>query len=504
MLSRCLPTTTIRRHATLVPKGIDSSWRHAITLKNDSVNAIVHLASEDASGVLADGPLHKVAIAVKDNICTSSMPTTCSSHMLEDFRSPYNATVVRLLTEAGADLIGKTNLDEFGMGSLNTYSIHGPVVNPFQLANQNESWEMREKRAAGGSSGGSAAAVAADMCYAALGTDTGGSIRLPASYCGVTGFKPSYGLISRYGVVSFADSLDCVGVIAKTTKRVRRVAEAIMAPDPRDPTSASHTLRSNASSHSPPLSAAHLKGLRVGVPEEYFPSELDTSVITPTRRVLSALESLGATIVSVSLPSTPYALSAYYVIACAEASSNLARYDGVEYGLNVTAQRTRSGDTAMRSYAATRSQGFGAEVRKRILLGTYALRADAFDNYFQQALRVRQLVRDDFNKTFRSPDVRFMDSPSTAAPDRPDVDIIVHPTAIQPAPLICDDVKKNGLDAYVQDVLTVPASLAGLPALSIRGGDTDGWPIGVTIVGQWGSDDMVLRVGEMVDMTLYD
>ncbi|KAF9494899.1 amidase signature enzyme [Pleurotus eryngii] len=506
MLSRCLPTTTIRRHAsTFGPKGTDSLWRQAIIDKNDSINAIVHLASEDGSGALTDGPLQKVAIAVKDNICTKSMPTTCSSAMLEDFRSPYDATVVRLLKEAGADLVGKTNLDEFGMGSLNTYSIHGPVVNPFQLPNENSSWESREKRSAGGSSGGSAAAVAAGMCYAALGTDTGGSIRLPASYCGVTGFKPSYGLISRYGVVSFADSLDCVGVIAKTTKRVRTVAEVIMVPDPRDPTSASHALRSNASSHSPRLSAAHLNGLRVGVPAEYFPSELVTSVITPTRRVLSALQSLGATIVSVSLPSTPYALSAYYVIACAEASSNLARYDGVEYGLNVTVQRTRSGDTAMRSYATTRTQGFGAEVRKRILLGTYALRADAFDNYFQQALRVRQLVRDDFNKTFRSPDVRFVESPLAAAPDQPGVDIIVHPTAIQPAPLIDGNVKQ-GLDAYVQDVLTVPASLAGLPALSIRSEssirDSHGWPIGVTIVGQWGSDDMVLRVGEMVDVSL--
>ncbi|KDQ26503.1 hypothetical protein PLEOSDRAFT_1113095 [Pleurotus ostreatus PC15] len=486
------------------------------------MNAIVHVASEDASEALANGPLQKVAIAVKDNICTKSMPTTCSSAMLKgqnklsfflfphvtqkccvDFRSPYDATVVRLLKEAGADLVGKTNLDEFGMGSLNTYSIHAPVVNPFQLPNEDSSWESREQRSAGGSSGGSAAAVAADMCYAALGTDTGGSIRLPASYCGVTGFKPSYGLISRYGVVSFADSLDCVGVIAKTTKRVRAVAEVIMVPDARDPTSASHALRSNASSHSPRLSATHLDGLRVGVPAEYFPSELATSVITPTRRVLSALQSLGATIVSVSLPSTPYALSAYYVIACAEASSNLARYDGVEYGLNVTVQRTRSGDTAMRSYAATRTQGFGAEVRKRILLGTYALRADAFDNYFQQALRVRQLVRDDFNKTFRSPDVRFMVSPPAA--DQHGVDIIVHPTAIQPAPLI-EDNTKQGLDAYVQDVLTVPASLAGLPALSIRSEssirDSHGWPIGVTIVGQWGSDDMVLRVGEMVDMSL--
>ncbi|KAJ8514302.1 hypothetical protein ONZ45_g8160 [Pleurotus djamor] len=422
--------------------------------------------------------------------------------MLRDFTSPYDATVVRLLREAGADLMGKVNLDEFGMGSMTKYSIHGPVVNPFQSPNTSTEGDQ-ERRSAGGSSGGSAAAVAADI---ALGTDTGGSIRLPASYCGVTGFKPSYGLISRHGVISFADSLDCVGVISKTTEGIRNVTDVIMAHDPRDPTSVPSDTRNTALSLFPTFKAASLAGLRVGVPKEYFPSELSPSVVSPTRRVLSVLESHGATIVPVSLPSTPYALSAYYVISSAEASSNLARYDGVEYGLNVMTQRTRSSGITMRNYAASRSEGFGPEVRKRILLGTYALRADAFDNYFQQALRVRQLVRNDFNAIFRAPDVRFTSS-SLPTSAETTVDIIIHPTAIQSAPLLepphGDDC--DGLDAYVQDVLTVPASLAGLPALSIPAGKTadqkeDPWPVGVTIAGQWGSDQMILDIGQILDI----
>ncbi|KAF9068365.1 amidase signature domain-containing protein [Rhodocollybia butyracea] len=411
--------------------------------------------------------------------------------MLRDFTSPFDATVVRLVSNAGAEIIGKTNCDEFGMGSLNIHSIHGPVVNPFQVESQ---------RAAGGSSGGSAAAVAAGLCTAALGTDTGGSIRLPASYCGVVGFKPSYGLVSRYGVVSYADSLDTVGVLAQDVSQVVQVFEQINKYDYNDPTSIDERTRNRAQIFAKERynlwNHEDLKGLRIGVPQEYFPSELSSSsnpILSSTRHVLSLLQSLGATICSVSLPSTKYALSAYYVIASAEASSCLSRYDGVQYG-------------------------FGREVRKRILLGTYALSADAFDNYFLQAQRVRQLVRDDFDRVFSMPNVLYADSSFSLnengeAAASTGIDVLIHPSAIRTAPPLedarNDSSERDTLQDYVQDVLTVPASLAGLPALSIPMRTTtdladsassasnkpeeENWPIGISVVGQWGSDDLVMK-----------
>ncbi|KAL0953923.1 hypothetical protein HGRIS_005088 [Hohenbuehelia grisea] len=345
----------------------------------------------------------------------------------------------------------------------------------------------------------------------ALGTDTGGSIRLPASYCGVVGYKPSYGLISRHGVVSFADSLDCVGILAKDVATVQRLNSVISAFDPRDPTALPVEIRRKAYDAYTTRTPGSFEGIRFGIPQEYFPSELSPTALEPTSRVLETLKSLGGTLVPVSLPSTPYALSAYYVIASAEASSNMARYDGVQYGLKVKPEPSAlEGDASNRGkvdirdiYAQTRSTGFGPEVRKRILLGTYALRADAFDNYFQQALRVRHLVRDDFNRVFRVPDARFEESiPVETDCNSPDIDFLVHPTAICPAPLLSEAPNSQGsLDTYVQDVLTVPASLAGLPAVSLpvssesdSGERGDGWPMGVSIVGQWGCDETLLNV----------
>ncbi|KAJ8591548.1 amidase signature enzyme [Rhizopogon salebrosus TDB-379] len=480
---------------------------------NESTNALVSFSTEENPN--PRGPLSSLTVAVKDNICTTALPTTCSSGMLRHFTSPFDATAVELLKAGGANIIGKANCDEFGMGqadpslyqlSLNVNSIHGPVVNPHRtLSEKFIPWAERERRSAGGSSGGSAAAVAAGMCDAALGTDTGGSVRLPASYCGVTGLKPSYGLISsRWGVVSFADSLDCVGVLGKSIDTVKVVFDSISSYDPKDPTAATPRIRERARASLEALSLdfdadssnPDLSALRIGIPQEYFPTELDTTIVTAVRNVLERLSSLGAQLIPVSLPSTPYALSAYYVIASAEASSNLARYDGVQYGTRSPLPHGADKSKPSNVYAHTRSTGFGAEVQKRILLGTYALTADAFDNYFLQAQRVRQLIKRDFDSAFRVPNAQLSRSP----PNPDGVDILLHPSAIRTAPPLDSDAA-SGLGPYLQDVMTVPASLAGLPALSVPAESGDGWPVGISVVGQWGSDELVMRVGKIIQQT---
>ncbi|KAJ8079562.1 Trimeric GatFAB AmidoTransferase(AdT) complex subunit [Marasmius tenuissimus] len=547
---RCLSTSTFNP-------------RSAIYEKNASVNAFVHIheppPSLEGQTFETTTPIAKslqwTTVAVKDNICTSDMPTTCSSTMLENFTSPFDATVVKLLKNAGADIVGKTNCDEFGMGSMNTHSIHGPVVNPYQTSQsaKSTSWRNREKRVAGGSSGGSAAAVAADMCdvcvilrfpsiykflkvvNSALATDTGGSIRLPASYCGVVGLKPSYGLISRYGVISYADSLDCVGLMAKSIFQARRAFGACYStwdphervlkprgpdildvPDPEDPTSVSKHLRESASKllrDSSPLnqsSTSEQPKLRVGVPQEYFAQELSPVVQKSVRKALQALQNLGVQIIPVSLPSTSYALSAYYVLASAEASSNLARYDGIEYGLRATPPPGSDLTKTSKVYSHTRIQGFGDEVRKRILLGTYSLTADAFDNYFLQAQKVRQLVRNDFDSVFRWPNLRVSTCEPTVSMEG--VDVLIHPSTIRTAPRLPSMGQNSveSLDTYLQDVLTVPASLAGLPVLNVPvpveteddADEAEEWPIGISIVGQWGCDRLVMNVGIIAEAAM--
>ncbi|KAK2464004.1 hypothetical protein APHAL10511_003948 [Amanita phalloides] len=474
----------VRRHSSV-------NWRKVIADKNPSINAFVCISPENAEKRKPDGSskLRGLGMAIKDNICTADMRTTCSSKMLMDFTSPFDATVVQLLRQAGADILGKTNCDEFGMGSLNINSAHGPVVNPLSFGGV--------PRSAGGSSGGSAAAVASGMCFAALGTDTGGSIRLPASYCGVVGLKPSYGLLSRWGIVSFADSLDCVGIFAANVQDTKRVFDILNVYDDKDPTAAPEDVRRRADLDTRARmgewgeSDRSLKGLRIGVPREYFPAELSPVITERVREILSGLESMGATIVPVSLPSTSYALSAYYVIASAEASSNMARYDGVEYGFQVRPPLGADLTKTAGVYAHTRTGGFGREVRKRVLLGTYALTADAFDNYFLQAQKVRQLVKEDFNSVFVLPD--HLNNRLGVGGG---VDVLIHASAIGTAPVLDDG---GGLAAYVQDIMTVPASLAGLPAISVAGGKgADGWPAGISVVGQWGSEGMVTRVGGIV------
>jgi len=481
--------------------------RQIIEEINPSVNAFVHVSPTPTSSS-KELSLSGLTVAVKDNIATSSLPTTCSSAMLRDFVSPFDATVVKLLQNSGADIIGKTNCDEFGMGSLNIHSIHGPVRNPFNLSPEKH---FDQERSPGGSSGGSAAAVAAGMCDAALGTDTGGSVRLPASYCGVVGLKPSYGLVSRWGVVSYADSLDCVGVLASTIHTTKRVFDAIALHDELDPTAAPHEIRETATrvtrekAGSVQSATSILKGLKIGIPQEYFPSELSPQIIEHVRSVLTALKANGAIIVPVSLPSTSYALSSYYVLASAEASSNMARYDGIQYGSYVKPAPGTNPRKTSNVYAQTRSAGFGLEVQKRILLGTYSLSADAFDNYFLQAQRVRQLIKNDFDRAFSIPNY-FSDSPALENPSG-GVDVLIHPSTIQTAPILgLNNSEDSSLNSYVQDVLNVPASLAGLPALSVpirrsmRGTTHDDWwPVGISVVGQWGTDEMVLLVGGAIE-----
>ncbi|KAF7790229.1 hypothetical protein EIP86_001181 [Pleurotus ostreatoroseus] len=397
--------------------------------------------------------------------------------MLKTFKSPFDATVVRLLYEAKAEIVGKANCDEFGMGSLNVYSVHGPTVNPYQPASSSAPWIDRERRSAGGSSGGSAAAVSAGMCHV-------------------------------WGVVSYADSLDCVGIIGANVDYIKRTFEVLAKRDDKDPTAASQQTKDTATSMCLERTQQwdfgnSLKGLRIGIPQEYFPAEVDHSILAPLRRVVEACEQRGATIVPVSLPSTPYALSAYYVIASAEASSNLARYDGIEYGLRVDPPLGADKTKTARVYAHSRSAGFGPEVQRRILLGTYALTADAFDNYFLQAQRVRTLIRNDFDRVFRAANVLSL--PDTSPPKASGVDVLMHPSAIRTAPPLPDpssdvNVPNDSLTAYVQDVLTVPASLAGLPAMSVPAGlGEDEWPVGVSVVGQWGCDEMVLKVGKAIE-----
>ncbi|KZT55257.1 amidase signature enzyme, partial [Calocera cornea HHB12733] len=442
-----------------------------------------------------------LCVAVKDNLCSYWLPTTAGSLALSNFHSPYNSTPLRLLLRAHAHLLGKTNMDEFGMGSFGVHSASGPVQNP--------RWEGR---VAGGSSSGSAAAVAGGLCDVALGTDTGGSIRLPASYCSIYGLKPSSGLISRHGLISYADSLDTVGLLARSVRVLQRTFGIVNEWDEKDPTSAPKEVREAAAQQARERLqelGQGVTGLRVGVPAEFCPSELSASALAPLRTALRALRAQGAHLIPVRLPSTPYALSAYYVLASAEASSNLARYDGVRYGFRgAVAREEERGDTA-RMYARMRTAALGGEVRKRLLLGTYALTADAFDNYFLQAQRVRKLVKNDFDTVFRAPNVlSFPPSAALPGPNEQGVDVLLHASAIGPAPRMEDVQKQAGreLDAYVQDVLSVPASLAGVPALSVPvSGEGEGeGSVGVSVVGQWGWDELVMRVGEVIGDKIDD
>lgn len=432
-------------------------------------------------------------IAVKDNIVTASQPTTAASKVLSGFTSPFDATVVKLLQDAGASISSKANLDEFGMGSHSQTAFNSPVVSPFS--------RNGEPLSPGGSSGGSAVAVATGEAWAALGTDTGGSVRLPAAYCGVVGFKPSYGLLSRWGVIQYANSLDTVGVLAGNVVDAAKLFRVLNVYDKNDPTSVSDAVRQRLTGHG----GSKRKGLRIGVPDEYNIEELTAPVRRAWKSTLSRLQKAGHTIVPVSLPATRQALSAYYVLAPAEASSNLAKYDGIRYG-----NRTSGPDALPKEdlplYAQTRGEGFGDEVRRRILLGAYALSSEAIDNYFIQAQKVRRLVQQDFDRVFAAQNP-LLNSAESHANDG--VDFLITPTAPRLPPTLAELKRQTTVEGYMLDVFTVPASLAGLPALSVpvplpekarKDMDADDvQSVGMQVIGQYGSDEGVLELGRTLE-----
>ncbi len=387
------------------------------------------------------GPLHDIPVAIKDNIATLRMPTSCGSRILEGYVSPYEATVVSRLRAAGAVVACKTNMDEFAMGSSTEHSAFGPARNP-----------VDPTRVPGGSSGGSAAAVAAGVVPIALGSETGGSVRQPAAFCGVVGVKPTYGRVSRFGLVAFASSLDQVGVFGRTVDDSALAMEIIAGRDPMDATSADIPVPEYRTAARRPVST-----LTIGRPREYFPAELDPAIRARCDEVLEGLKAQGATIRDVSLPHSSLAIPVYYIIAPAEASSNLARFDGVRYGLRVT------GDGLTAMYEATRSKGFGAEVTRRILLGTYVLSAGYYDAYYKKAQQVRELITDDFRRVFAS-----------------GVDVLFTPTT--PTPAFKIGAVSDPYEMYLNDIFTCTANLAGNPAISVPIGTVNGLPIGGQII----------------------
>ncbi|EMC93063.1 hypothetical protein BAUCODRAFT_37981, partial [Baudoinia panamericana UAMH 10762] len=458
--------------------------------RQHALNAIV---SEGANGSpeLSTGALVGKKIAVKDNIVAKDLPTTAASKILSGYQSPFDATVVRLLREHGASITSKTNLDEFGMGSHSQHSAHGAVLSPFSRGGVPLS--------PGGSSGGSAVTVASGDCWAALGTDTGGSVRLPAAYTGVVGFKPSYGLLSRWGVIQYANSLDTVGILAGNVGVVREVFGVLDVYDAMDPTSLSSSTRRRVALNA----GMRTETLRIGIPVEYNIQELSPTVRGAYVRALQHLRSVGHTLHPVSLPSTRQALSTYYVLAPAEASSNLAKYDGIRYGHRTFGPDARPKE-GLPLYTPTRGEGFGDEVKRRILLGAYTLSSGAIDNYFIQAQKVRRLVQRDFDKAFslRNP---LLDAPTTteSGDEIAGVDVLITPTAPTLPPTVEEVRRQSPVESYMNDVFTVPASLAGLPAVSVpvrlsdeeRAGmeETDVRSVGLQVIGQFGDDERVLR-----------
>ena len=413
-------------------------------------------------------PLDGIAMAVKDNYCTNGVRTTAGSRMLENFVPTYDATVIRRLREAGAVILGKANMDEFAMGSSTETSYFGTTINPAgtRLGLDN--------LVAGGSSGGAAAAVSAGLVLAALGSDTGGSIRQPASFCGVVGMKPSYGVCSRWGIIAYGSSLDQAGAFAHSVADVATVMDAISGPDSADSTSwqGGRIDFSGAAARRP-------KKLRIGFPKEVLALDATADVDAVWSRAESVAREIGAEIVELSLPSLKHALPAYYIIALCEASSNLARYDGVRYG-----HRAENPQDLTDLYERTRAQGFGAETRRRILLGTYALSAGYYDAYYLKALKVRRIIADEFRSAFTQADVLFMPTTPSAA-----FEIGAH--------------SGDPVEMYLQDIYTVPVNLAGLPALSLPAArDARGMPLGLQIVGPQFGDESVMAAAAAVEVAL--
>jgi aspartyl-tRNA(Asn)/glutamyl-tRNA(Gln) amidotransferase subunit A len=439
---------------------VDGRVHAFLRLTEKEARAAARAAGQRRAAGKALGPLDGVPIGLKDIFCTEGVETTCGSKILQGYVPPYDATVVRKLKEAGAVIVGKLNMDEFAMGSSTENSAFGPTMNPWDLS-----------RTPGGSSGGSAAAVAARMVAGALGTDTGGSIRQPAALVGCVGLKPTWGRVSRFGVIAFASSLDQVGPIAQDVRGVAQLLAAIAGHDENDQTSSPRPVPDYAGGLS-----RGAQGLRIGVPREYFGEGLSGEVEKAVRAGIDKLRGLGCEIREISLPNSPHAIATYYIVATAEASSNLARYDGVRYG-----HRTRAASQLLEMYEKTRAEGFGAEVKRRIMLGTYALSAGYYDAYYLRAQKVRALIRRDFDEAFAQ------------------VDAVISPTSPTTAFRLGEKMD-DPLAMYLNDVYTVPANLAGLPGVSVPCGfDAQGLPIGLQLIGKPFDEETLLRIAHAAE-----
>ncbi len=442
---------------------ITQAYLNRIAKLNGELNAYITVCEESAleQAAAADAgrsagntsPLLGIPIAHKDIFCTKDILTTCGSRMLHNFVSPYNATVVERFNDAGTVLLGKTNMDEFAMGSSNETSFFGDVKNPWNT-----------ECVPGGSSGGSAAAVASDLCAMATGTDTGGSIRQPAAFCGITGFKPSYGRVSRWGMIAFASSLDQAGPITKSAEDAALMLNAMVGLDEKDSTSIDRPAEDFTASLNQPL-----KGLRIGVPKQHFAQGLSMEVEEAVRNALAEYEKLGATIKEVDLTNSHLSVSAYYVVAPAEASANLSRFDGVRYGY-----RCEDPVDLEDMYKRTRSEGFGEEVKRRIMIGTYALSAGYYDAYYRKAQKIRRFIKDDFDRAFE------------------EVDVIIGPTSPHTAFKLGS--KSDPVSMYLEDIYTIAVNLAGLPAASIPVGVANGLPMGMQIIGAYFDEAKILNV----------
>ena len=442
---------------------ITQAYLDRIAILNGELNAFITVcensallqakAADDARANGKASPLLGIPLAHKDIFCTKDILTTCGSRMLHNFVSPYNATVVERFIDAGTVLLGKTNMDEFAMGSSNETSFFGDVKNPWNT-----------EYVPGGSSGGSAAAVAADLCAMATGTDTGGSIRQPAAFCGVTGFKPSYGRVSRWGMIAFASSLDQAGPITKSAEDAALMLNVMSGLDEKDSTSIDRPAEDFTASLNQPL-----KGLRIGVPKQHFAEGLSMEVEQAVRDALAEYEKLGATIKEVDLTNSHLSVSAYYVVAPAEASANLSRFDGVRYGY-----RCEDPVDLEDMYKRTRSEGFGEEVKRRIMVGTYALSAGFYDAYYRKAQKIRRLIKDDFDRAFE------------------EVDVIIGPTSPHTAFKLGS--KSDPVLMYLEDIYTIAVNLAGLPAASIPVGIANGLPMGMQIIGKYFDEAKILNV----------
>ena len=434
---------------------------------NAALNCFITINAESALAAAAQAddqrargsksPTLGLPFAHKDIFCTQGVLTTAGSKMLSNFVAPYDATVVSNMSGAGMISVGKTNMDEFAMGSSNESSHFGAVTNPWGLG-------QGEKRVPGGSSGGSAAAVSARLVPAATATDTGGSIRQPAALCGVTGLKPTYGRVSRYGMIAFASSLDQGGTIARSAEDNALMLNVMAGFDPKDSTSIDREVPDYTATLNEPL-----KGLKIGLPREYFSDQLSPAMEQQVRDAVTEYEKLGATVKEVSLPNARLAIAAYYVIAPAEASANLSRFDGVRYGY-----RCEDPKDLMDMYTRTRAEGFGTEVKRRILVGTYALSAGYFDAYYLKAQKVRRLIQQDFINAFR------------------EVDVLMSPTTPSPA-FIQGEKTSDPVTMYLEDVFTIAINLAGIPAMSVPAGFVDGLPVGLQIIGDYFSEARLLN-----------